>query len=134
MTIANTVLIVIAAGSLVGCARPVHSGMSFGELRDAIRSEISIGMTEDQTVAGLRGLRLSSEWRLGEDRELSASVAPKGIANPFDWGKWDYGMLRFHFDDEELLAAVLYSAPRSDRKQYGGWWSDGPVVIIGVTP
>ena len=135
---APIIAIFVAAMFLTGCNRPLHSGMPFGEIRTAVRSEVAAGMEYQEIIFGLEKLRLSPELALAQQNEakpdIVAFVPPNGFANPFDWTRSSYGHLRVYLDNEDKLATVMYAAPYRERKQSGGWWSDDPVLLIGATP
>ena len=135
-----TLAALVAAMFLTGCTRPLHSGMSFGEIRTAIKSEIAIGMGYQEAMDSLKKFSLSPRinYNFAEQTQskphIVAFVSPKGIANPFDWSRSSFGQLRLYLDMNDQLRSVMYLAPFRERKQSGGWWSDEPVLLIGETP
>ena len=137
MTFASPMLALIAIVFLAGCNQPLHSDMSFAEIRNAVAFEIVIGMEYEEATNGLKKLDLKPKQNFGEydasKPDITASVPPK-TPNPFDFKNIDDGQLRLYFDRNEQLRSITYLAPFHSRKQAGGWWANEPILLIGATP
>ncbi len=137
MTWATPILGAVAVTTLTGCTASLHTGMSFAEIRNAIASEVTIGMEYEDATNGLKELDLKPKQNFGEydasKPDITALVPPK-TPNPFDFKNIDGGQLRLYFDKNEQLRSITYLAPFHSRKQAGGWWANEPVLLVGVKP
>tara|TARA_A100001391_G_scaffold171647_2_gene133019 strand:- start:515 stop:799 length:285 start_codon:yes stop_codon:yes gene_type:complete len=92
-------------------------------------------MGSGEVLSGIKNLKLErrqSNILKAEEKPWIAATVPPKRGNPLDWARYSDGKLTFWLDGHEQLAFVEYLAPFAHRKRNGGWWSDKPVVLIGV--